>query len=185
MNSHWAKIAGIALAFLLPLAGCGNMTPHITTESVPPISGALSSFTPDPRSAPEFSSSQALPTQSADDGSRDAFGNAITSREHFKQFLRFENIRVYEYGGETLLDLTAVNLYPEPLICALSVEFYDSDGRILASSSIQGPDGSFLLTLPSGRTPLFASIPTDTVLTDKELLLVFDERTPVAPAATK
>ena len=111
----------------------------------------------------------------------DALGNVITDAQHYRQYLGFSDIRIYEYGGDTFMDLTVTNSYPERLICALRAEFYDEEGNILAVSSIQGPDGSFLLTLPSGSTPLYSTILTDAVLTDKIVVIIFDDNTQVAP----
>ena len=88
---------------------------------------------------------------------------------------------MYEVYGDTFMDCIVVNSYPNSLVCGISIEFYDEDGQILASAVIQSPTGSYLLTLPNGETHLYATIPTDSVLTDKEFVFVFDDTMPVSP----
>lgn len=179
MNKKRAVTILIALALSAAFVGCSDTSPRLDPAVTAPALRSPVPFT----SAPEPTATPGTADTTADPGgnSCDALGNIITDAQHYRQYLSFSDIRIYEYGGDTFMDLTVNNSYPEALICALRAEFYDEDGNILAVSSIQGPDGSFLLTLPGGNTPLYSTILTDSVLTDKIVVIIFDDNTQVAP----
>lgn len=166
---------GILLIMLSVLAiGCINVTPQLDPGITPAPTATASPESPTPEHTEQ-------PSSSVSDDNTDALGNVIIGSEHFEQYLRFKDIRVYEVYGDTFMDCIVVNSYPNSLVCGISIEFYDEDGQILASAVIQSPTGSYLLTLPNGETHLYATIPTDSVLTDKEFVFVFDDTMSVSP----
>lgn len=169
------SIIGFALVLSMLLCACSNVTPQLEPALTPIPTATVDPASPTPEST-------ALPWGS-DDG-KDALGNSILGSDHYRRYVQFENVRVYEAHDGTFLDCYVVNSYPETLTCAVKVVFKDENGELLAEANLQNPDGSFLLTLENGRTPLYATILTDTVLTDKEFELIFDESVPVAPIGT-
>ncbi len=174
MNRGYGKrLIMLALVSMLVLAGCSNTTPRLEPALTPIPTVTIEPQTPTPEATMD-------PSDSGD--GRDALGNPIIGSDHFQQYLRFENIRVFEAHGDTFLDGYVVNSYPEALNCAVWIEFYDENEVLIASAGIQGPDGSFMLSLENGRTPIFASIPADETITDREFVLRFDEDMPAAPA---
>ena len=88
---------------------------------------------------------------------------------------------VYEYEGGTFLDGIVKNSYPEPLVCAVSIVYYDGEGGELARAQLQTRDGQYLLVLEPGDTVVFAGIPTDMTLVGLEYMLEFDMATGVHP----
>lgn len=156
-------------ALLLLCTGCSNLSPHFIHGVTPaPTQTIIPSLTP-------------APTHRAENTHTDALGNTVYDADHYKRYLQFSYVTVYEEGGETFLDCKVTNSYPEILVCGVSVCFYEDDGRLLASSKLQMPDGSFLLTLSNGETHLYARILTDSNLTDREFELVFDDAIGVNP----
>ncbi len=156
-------------ALLLFSVGCSNLSPHFVV-GVTPAPTADSVPTPSP-----------TPTHETENTRIDALGNTIFDADHYKRYLQFADIAVYEENGETFLDCKVINSYPEVLVCGVSVCFYGDDGSLLAVSKLQMPDGSFLLTLGNGETRLFARILTDSTVTDRDFTLVFDDSIGVGP----
>ncbi len=169
--------AALCAAFLL---ACSNVTPKLDPLTTPP---------PMPETAPPASdvpdpvvTAEPTPDASLEPGeAKDVLGNIIYGSDHFERYIRFENVYVYEENGDTFVDLTADNSYPKTIMCAVNIAFYAEDGSIIASSSLQMPDGSFMLSLGSGKTNLYARVMTDTLLTDKPFRLIFDQQTGVKP----
>ena len=174
---------------LCMLTGCISISPKpVPGVTAPPISTPAPVETPVVTNTPD-------PTQRGDTtrapvvSNTDALGNVIYTSDHFERYVTFTDITVYEEPifsddgntEETLIDCKAVNAYPELLLCAVNVTFLDENGFTIATGSLQMPDGSFLIALESGETPLYARILTDTVLTDKRFTLSFDPVTGVHP----
>ena len=115
----------------------------------------------------------------------DALGKEIRDTEHFEQYLRFVNFHVFEEGDGTFVDGMVINSYPETLFCAVNIIFADTteggSEAFIASGSMQSADGSFMLKLEPGENLLFATVLTDTVLTDKPFTLEFDASVGVQP----
>ncbi|MEA5060172.1 MAG: hypothetical protein VB049_09100 [Candidatus Pelethousia sp.] len=111
----------------------------------------------------------------------DEMGEYVSGAAHFQRYLTYENIQVYEQNEDTFLDAVVINSYPQPLICALDVAFFDEEGEELASARVQTRDGQYVLHLAPGETVIFAQIDTDTTLTDKEFDLVYNESLGVLP----
>lgn len=179
MNS--ARIIKSTALFLtfgmaLTLLGCTNVTPRLETGITPaPMSSASPVPTEMPTETPDPSSSF------GGIGSVDALGSIIRDAEHFQQYLQFISIRVYEEGDDTFVDCSVINSYPELIVCAVAIRFFDENGAEIASGSLQMPDGSFMLSLKNGETPLYALILSDITLTDKSFELVFDPSVEVKP----
>lgn len=94
-------------------------------------------------------------------------------------------IQVYEQAEDTFLDAVAVNSYPETLVCAVDVHFFEEAGGVeIAGSQLQTRDGQYVLVLAPGETTVFAQIDTDIVLTDKPLEFMFDEAFGIRPDVT-
>ena len=81
----------------------------------------------------------------------------------------------------TFIDAVAVNEYPDTLVCALNIRFFDEDGTEIASGRVQTRDGQYVLRLENGDKTLFAQIDTDMTLTDKEFRLEYSEDLNVLP----
>ena len=111
----------------------------------------------------------------------DELGERITSAEHFKRYITFENIQVYEQHEDTFMDAIAVNEYTLPLVCGINIYFYDEDGAEIASSVAHTRDGQYVMKLQPGENTIFAQIDTDMKLTDKEFVLGFSEELTVLP----
>mgnify|MGYP003183748014 CR=1 FL=1 len=114
-------------------------------------------------------------------GAYDRNGLLIVGEEHFQQYISFKNIQVYEQCGDTFMDAVAVNEYPDTLVCALNIRFFDEDGTEIASGRVQTRDGQYVLRLENGDNTLFAQIDTDMTLTDKEFRLEYSEDLNVLP----
>lgn len=177
MRSLLKRIVPLIL-ILFVFAGCVNTVPHLIDGVTPPPA-----FTSAPSTQPpEQSDAPAIVTAAPNsDANVDALGNHIYTGDHYERYLSFHNVLVYEDEGETLVDLTITNDYPESLLCAVNITFFNEADEKIASSSLQMPDGSFLLALESGDTPLYARVLTDIVLTDKRFELTFDPQTGVVP----
>ncbi len=167
-------LAALVLICMLA-AGCVRQTPALlpeyalptpTPEPTPlPTPVPTPTPTPEPTVAPEF----------------DALGRFVGSKMHYRQYVSFEMIQVYEQAEDTFLDAVAVNTYPEPLVCAVDVCFYEESGAEIALSALQTRDGQYVLVLAPGQTTVFARMDTDIVLTDQNLQFVFDEEFGVVP----
>ena len=137
-------------------------TPEPTPEPIPTPE-------PTPTATPEF----------------DALGRFVSSNLHYTQYVSFEMIQVYEQAEDTFLDAVAVNSYPETLVCAVDVHFFEEAGGVeIAGSQLQTRDGQYVLVLAPGETTVFAQIDTDIVLTDKPLEFMFDEAFGIRPDVT-
>ncbi|MCH5279335.1 MAG: hypothetical protein J1E60_06030 [Christensenellaceae bacterium] len=166
----------LAFAISLALLACTNVTPRLEPGITPaPIGSVSPSLTEMPKETPDAFASH------GEIGTVDALGSIIRDAEHFQQYLQFNSIRVYEEDGDTFVDCSVINSYPELIVCAVAIRFFDENGDEIASSSLQMPDGSFMLSLENGETPLYARILSDITLTDKSFELVFDPSVEVKP----
>lgn len=173
-------ILALIAASVLMLSGCINVTPPLN-PGITPVPSEAPTAVPSPTAEIEVSPSVVPTVEPSGSSPIDALGNFIYDAEHFQQYLQFQQIRVHEDGGDTFLDCTAVNNYPETICCAVNIFFYDENNEIIAQGSLQMPDGSYLLSLASGETPLYATILTDISLLDKEFELIFDANVEVKP----
>ncbi|MDR1619531.1 MAG: hypothetical protein LBS18_02535 [Clostridiales bacterium] len=139
----------LALCAVCLLTSCVSQAPSLVGTPTPRITP-----TPVPTPTPDLVD---LPDVDTD---TDALGVKIDGDAHFLQYLTFQSIRVYEYGGDTFLDGLCNNAYPETLYGAFEVCFTDTDGVELARAPIhiRGEEGA----LPSGDTVLYAQIDVDT-----------------------
>jgi len=176
-RSKYKGIIAAVLVICLLVAGCVQQSPVLlpdyllptpTPEPTPtPTPIPTPTPTPQPTVAPEF----------------DALGRFVSAKMHYQQYIAFEMIQVYEQAEDTFLDAVAVNAYPEPLVCAVDVRFFEESGEEIAASALQTRDGQYVLVLAPGENTVFARVDTDIVLTDKELRFVFDEHFGVLPDA--
>lgn len=166
------RITLSALAAALIFVGCSNTTPRIE-----------SGITPAPTATVVPSESVFEVTHAPEDYTPtvDALGNVIQDPEHYRQYIQFTDLRVYEENEETFLDCIVTNSYPYKLTCSVSIRFFDENDETIATATLQMPNGSFLLTLENGETPLYARILTDTSLTDNDFELIFDPGIVVEP----
>lgn len=175
-NPTPAIFAVILTAMLLFAFGCSNREPKLDSSITPaPPPTDIPTPTQEPSPTPAA-------TKAPVDGSGiDALGEPIYGTDHFQQYLQFTNIRTYEENGDTFVDCYVSNSYPEVLLCAVNIRFFDENGEVIATGSLQMPDGSFMLRLQNGDTPLYAVVLTDMSLIDKEFELYFDTDTGVNP----
>lgn len=171
-------LTAILILCCVLLAGCVN------TAAVPDPSSPLPTPevtpTPEPTPTPEAEVT-ALPELADLNTEYDELGERITSAEHFKRYITFENIQVYEQHEDTFMDAIAVNEYTLPLVCGINIYFYDEDGAEIASSVAHTRDGQYVMKLQPGENTIFAQIDTDMKLTDKEFVLEFSEELTVLP----
>ena len=156
----------IAVSVCMLLTGCVNTGAHIVPSEPTP------SPTPEPVQVEEMADLSSA---------YDRNGLLIVGEEHFQQYISFKNIQVYEQCGDTFMDAVAVNEYPDTLVCALNIRFFDEDGTEIASGRVQTRDGQYVLRLENGDNTLFAQIDTDMTLTDKEFRLEYSEDLNVLP----
>lgn len=173
--------AGLLAALVLSAAGCNDKNSSIMPDvTLPPHGFRVDSAEP---TAGTYPTTDAAPTGGI--MHYDALGKEIRDAEHFEQYLRFVNFRVFEEGDGTFVDGMVINSYPETLFCAVNIIFADTteggSEAFIASGSMQSADGSFMLKLEPGENLLFATVLTDTALTDKPFTLEFDASVGVQP----
>ena len=123
----------IAVSVCLMLTGCVNTGAHIVPSvTIPPESTQPPKPTPSPTPEPVQVEEMADLSSAYDKN-----GLLIVGEEHFQQYISFKNIQVYEQCGDTFMDAVAVNEYPDTLVCALNIRFFDEDGTEIASGRVQ------------------------------------------------
>lgn len=174
-------LAAVVCLCIALCTGCVNSRPVIDADTTPqPTRGAIRK-TPEPTELPVSSPE---PTNEAGEA-YDAKGALITGAEHYARYLTFKNIMVYEEGGDTFLDGIAQNSYISPISCAVDVVYRDENGEEIARSRLQTRDGSYLLVLAPGESPVLARILTDMTLTDREFTLEFETEVGIRPIKTE
>ena len=169
----------LALAMVcLCFGGCINTASVIEPSvTLPPEPTATPAPTPEP--TPEV---QNMELNMADLSSEyDELGARISTANHFEQYITFRNIQVYEQNEDTFMDAIAVNEYPDTLICAVDITFFDEEKNTRAQSHVHTRDGQYVLRLMPGDNTVFATIDTDVSLTDKEFVIGFGEGLDVLP----
>lgn len=123
----------------------------------------------------------------------DALGAKISGLGHYTQYLYFRNIQIYEQHEDSFFDAIIYNAYPETIICAITLNFYEDPAASatppqggwtdepVASAALQTRDGQYVLKLAPGETTVFAQINTDMTLTDMRYTLTFDETLGIYP----
>lgn len=163
----------------LALSGCIGVQPIIDPSVTVPSATATPIPSPPPSPSPTPAAAPGITATPA--RAFDALGSFITGADHFKRYLSFRNVQVYEQEEDTFVDAVVVNDYPKTIVCAVAVTFYDETGELVASSMLQTRDASYILILPPGETTLFAQVNTDMSLTALDLRIVFDDELGVAP----
>lgn len=177
-------LCAITLFAAVLCSACGGQTssaPRIVPEdTLPPLATPTAEPTPTvtPTAEPVFTP-EPTPTPSA----FDELGQYISGVDHFKRYLSFRNVQVYEQEEDTFVDVIVANQYPRALVCAAGAAFYDENGELVAEGRFQTRDGQYVLVLPQGETTLFAQVDTDMTLTALTLEIVFDEALGVLPDA--
>ena len=149
------RTAAILLAICLLSCGCvhtgAELLPQSTLAPTPePTPEPTIEPTPEPTT--EVIASQAAEVY-------DAMGEYISGPDHFRRYLAFKNIQVYEQCEDTFMDAVAENSYQETIVCALSIVFYDEDGNAIAQGRVQTRDGQYVLRL---ATAIRRSLPRST-----------------------
>lgn len=111
----------------------------------------------------------------------DELGAFIADSKHYRRYISFENIQVYEQAEDTFVDMQAVNEYPKPIVCALYMRFTDENGEVIAECRLQMQDGQYLITLEPGTNTLYAQVPTDMRITSADFTIEYDETIDVLP----
>jgi hypothetical protein len=175
-----SKRIGILLApalIALALSACVSAHPVILADrTLPPVTQA-----PAPSSTPEPTPSPTPEPTATPAPAFDAKGNYISGLDHYKQYLSFRNVQVYEQENDTFVDAIILNEYPETIVCAAGVAFYDENGELVAEGRFQTRDAQYILILPPGETTLFAQVDTDMMLTNLDLSILFDDSLGVKP----
>ena len=158
------------------LTGCIRTAP----ELIPAVTLAP---TPSPTAEPTPSPTPS-PTPAPTLMMYDALGEFVSGAEHFKQYIEFKNIQVYEQNGDTFADLIAVNSYSENLVLALDIAFFEGKDEAreeVARGRVQTRDAQYILVLLPGENTLYAQIDTDMTLTSLDFELIFDDQLGVLP----
>ncbi len=169
----------ITIAVLLALisavllqSGCLSAKPKLNPEYTPEAS---------PSVQPLVTQSVPSPSPTEEQPHNDALGRPIEGEEHYTQYLAFNNIQVYEQAGDTFVDAYISNSYPEAILCAVTIRFFNADGEEAASGNLRTPDGQYLLKLEPGDTTVYAQINTDTSLLSLDFRLEYDVKVGIRP----
>ena len=169
------------LSFILAcmcMSGCVNTASVIDPlATIPPEPTAIPEPTPTPAPTPYAAELDMADLSSA----YDELGVLISTADHFEQYVTFRNIQVYEQYEDTFMDAIAVNEYPDTLVCAVDIIFYDEEKNVIADSHAHARDGQYVLRLQPGDNAIYATIDTDMSLTDKEFVLEFNDGLDVLP----
>ena len=115
---------------LFSAAGCNDKNPSIMPDvTLPPHGFRADSAEP---TAGTYPTADAAPTGGI--MHYDALGKEIRDTEHFEQYLRFVNFRVFEEGDGTFVDGMVINSYPETLFCAVNIIFADMRPSLLPAA---------------------------------------------------
>lgn len=185
-----------ALTAVLFAAGCvayrptvlpGVTLPPPTPEPTPtpkPTPEPTPTATPTPSETPEVTPE---PTKAV--SAYDEMGEYITGAEHYKRYITFENIQVYEQAQDTFVDMIAINGYTRPLVCAISMNFFEKtengESELVADCPFQTQDGQYVLILQPGENSLYATVQTDMRITGCDFTIIFDEKLNVMPDVTE
>ncbi len=165
------------IAACLCMAGCVN-----TASVIDPSVTMAPEVTPTPEPTPEPTPTPKVELNMADlSKAYDELGVLISTADHFEQYITFRNIQVYEQYEDTFVDAIAVNEYPDTLVCAMDITFFDEDKNPIADSHMHTRDGQYVLRLQPGDNAIYAAVDTDMTLTDKEFQLDFSEGLDVLP----
>lgn len=113
---------------------------------------------------------------------KDANGVPILDpvEHYYSYYLNLRDVRVYEYGEETFLDLIVDNGYSSILTGGIRISFYDENGTLYGYGDLYTAEGE--LTLITGENRVYADIQTEV---DVQLMdftfTVTEALTPVAP----
>ena len=167
--------AALALCMLAAGTGCIDTRPSLRPQfTLPPEPTPTPEPTPEPTPAPVLTPS---PTPLID-----VTGADISGLDHFERYLSFRNIQVYEQCDDTFVDAVIVNEYPQIIMCAVTISFYEKEGEAaIAEAKMQTRDGEFVLLLSPGETTVFAQIDTDMRLTAMPFTLSYDAALGVLP----
>ena len=180
MRAKAALIVIFAAACLVLICGCVDMAPKLVPDvTLAPRATATSAPTPEP-AITETPAPSAEPTLML----YDALGDSVLDETHFQKYITFKGIQVYEHSGDTFVVMIAKNDYPEPIVCALDIAFFDGKGDSrteVARGKLQTRDAQYILILQPGENTLFATIDTDMTLTGLDFKLEYDEELGVLP----
>lgn len=169
----------LLLACLLLLTGCIDTRPALVpayTMPPEPTPAPTPSPTPTPTPSPTPEPTPS-PTPLID-----VTGADIEDMAHFERYLSFRNIQVYEQCEDTFVDAVIVNEYPQTIMCAVTIAFYEEEGgEMVAEGRMQGMDGAYVLLLAPGSNTVYAQIDTDMRLTAMPFRLNYDASLGVLP----
>lgn len=112
----------------------------------------------------------------------DVTGLDIEGLDHFQRYLSFRNVQVYEQCEDSFVDAVIVNEYPQTIMCAVTISFYEEEGaEPIAEGKMQTRDGEYVLLLQPGETTLYTQIDTDMRLTAMQFKLSYDAALGVLP----
>lgn len=164
VRSYAAALLLLAL-LVIGAVGCDDVTPTLAGTPTPSASPTPlpDAFTAEITAAPE-------PT--------DALGKPLTGENHYRQYLSFGDMRVYEYDDGTFLDGVCVNAFPAPLDGRIDIVYYTSEGKTCGIGTLHNAVGT--TRLETGANNIYAEINTDINVCDMEFVL--EIVTPYAPA---
>lgn len=187
--NKWLILLLAAGLIAATLCGCvrfeSTIDPSVTmpqeTEPIPTEEAELSP-TPEPAAEP---TAEPTPEEVQQIDVYDELGAFITGSDHYRRYISFENIQVYEQEDDTFVDMQAVNAYPKAVLCALHMRFIDETGEVVAECRLQTQDGQYLLSLEPGSNTLYAQVPTDMRITGLDFTIEYDESVEVLPDITE
>ncbi len=169
----YAFCAALLLSVCLLLPACINTRPVLMPAyTLPPEITPTPIPTPTPTPVPTPSPTPLI----------DITGVDIEGLDHFQRYLSFRNIQVYEQCEDTFVDAVMVNTYPQTIMCAVTISFYEEEGgETIAEGQMQTRDGEYVLLLAPGETTVYAQIDTDMRLTAMPFKLSYDAALGVLP----
>ena len=172
MRRVFISIILIVLAAIV--SGCVSTRPILMSQYPP-------AQTPRPSLVPDQPTPMPSATPSNDPLSGlDALGNTVSGPEHYKKYLAFRNMQVYEHNGDTFFDAVVESSDPEPIVCAMEIRFYE-EGEQVALAKIHTGDGQYMLVFPPGETAVYARVDTDMTLIQLDYELSYDDTVNVIP----
>ena len=151
-------LPAVLLCALLAIAGCRRA--ELRIEGTP---------TPGPTAtpAPETFSPELV----GEGPAKDAMGVYMTGEDHYRVYLSFGEIVVYEYREETFLDGIVVNAYPQTLHAEIEIVYYDGDGKRIGRGMLHNAQGGY--DFPPGSSRIYAEIATDVDVRMKDFVMEY------------
>lgn len=152
----------LLLAFAMLAIACTSQEAHLVylpEQTTAPA--AVVTPTPAPEPEPIY-----LAPIEGEGFSTDLNGLPILDPEthYYDYYLSVNNLRIYEYNGETLIDATITNSFPKTLVGGLRIAFYSETGMLYGYADFYTAAGG--LKLFPGENRVYADVLTEVDVQD-------------------